>query len=1077
MPTTPINPPMRKTSLLLSAALLLATTCGTARAAANPVVVYTDVVSGPTTGGENNLGGYVSIFGLHFGSSLANVHVYFGTTEVAAYRYFGASNGRSDMQQITVQPGALGGASGTLPIKVTVSGVDSNTDKTFRVNPGRVLFVDNVNGNDTTAVANDITHPWRHVQTPSLGGAYGTVLPGDFIVMRGTGTTWTDLGSNNSFLRFISKGGTAPTGSAGAGPITVMAYPGENVQILNTANYGISGVDRSNTSFAAFATWITISGLHIEGDGGAGPIALQVYADYWRIVNNELTAPTATTAKAGGVNGNGGYIAVYGNSIHDIAGGQQENHGIYIDGGSDIAAGSADLAYNHIYNISGGNGIQQYNNGSNGNFYPTNNILIHHNIIHDVTDKHGINIADGSGSGFLIYNNSVYNTYYSGIRFNTTDLNNAKIYNNTFYNTNTASNPNHAAISNDWTLASNAVDIRNNIFWPHTNTKYNGGSVGMSAGLGTVTNNLWYGGSDAVPTFDSAPKTGNPSFVSAGTDFHISSAASPAVDAGSSGVSAVVTNDYDISTLRPQGSGFDIGAYEFTVAAPLTLTTPSPLPQATATANYAQTFAASGGTAPYTYSVTAGTLPSGLTLASSGALSGTPSAAGTSTFTVQVKDSVNATFSKQYQLTVNAAVGISTTTLPSGTVNVAYLQTLASTGGTTPLTWSITSGTLPSGLALSASTGALSGTPTSASSGSITFKVTDKNGASASHSFTLTISAALVLTKIVVTPSVVTVKEDSTQLFSAVALDQFGNALAVQPTFLWAVMGGGTINATGLFTATRGGTFPVSASSGAVTGTASVKVTRVPNITQPATSSASQTVVNLPVTFSVSATDPDGGAIIYLWNFGDGTTANTGSASHTYTTPGNYTVTVTLSDASGDAVTSTLSISVGAGASPTDPTTPPPPPIPMTILKLTGTASFKTSGHDKCAISGVLPALPAGLTTAGQTLVLNIGGVLATFTLDKNGHAKSANGTFALKLKSHRDPKTHKAVFQGGNGPFTATLHNGMWSAAWGLDATTSVTKASLPMTVSIQFINNTYAQNLTLTYTSKAHAAGTFKK
>jgi hypothetical protein len=545
--------------------------CFPVHAATLPQVLYLDVVSGPTSGGENNNGAYLSIFGTGFGTEAdlgTNTKVFINNVEVASYRYMGASKRRADIQQISVQVGALGNPipGVALPVKVTVAGVASNTNQTFTVNPGRILFVDNVNGNDATAVVNDITHAWRYVQTPSNGGAYGEAKPGDFIVMRGTGTNWTDLGNNNSFLRFSSKGGSRPTGVAGSGPITVMAYPTESVQIVNTANYGISGVNRSSgLPYSNYATWITIAGLSIEGDGSAGPIALQVYADYWRIVDNELTAPTATTAKAGGVNGNGGYVSIFGNSIHDIAGNQQENHGVYIDGGSDIADGSVEIAYNHIYNITGGNCIQQYNNGTNGNFYPTNNLLIHHNVVHDTT-KHGLNIADGSGSGFQIYDNIVYNTQYAGIRFNTTDLTGARIYNNTFYNTDTATSPNYGAITNDWTLAAGAVDFRNNILSPHPGTAYTGGSVDVAAGVGTFANNLWYGGTDAVPLFDASSKTGNPQFVSAGTDFHLH-AGSPAIDAGSNIVAGIVSNDFGF-IARPQGSGFDIGAYEFPSSPP-----------------------------------------------------------------------------------------------------------------------------------------------------------------------------------------------------------------------------------------------------------------------------------------------------------------------------------------------------------------------------------------------------------------------------------------------------------------------------------------------------------------------------
>ena len=71
--------------------------------------------------------------------------------------------------------------------------------------------------------------------------------------------------------------------------------------------------------------------------------------------------------------------------------------------------------------------------------------------------------------------------------------------------------------------------------------------------------------------------------------------------------------------------------------------------------------------------------------------------------------------SKTVNLTLTiapATLVITTTSLPDGQINVAYSTTLAATGGTTPYTWSLTSGTLPSGLSLNASTGAITGTPT-----------------------------------------------------------------------------------------------------------------------------------------------------------------------------------------------------------------------------------------------------------------------------------------------------------------------------------------------------------------------------
>src|SRR5438445_731162 len=74
---------------------------------AAPLVLYTDVLSGPNSGGENNDGTYLSIFGQNFGTSGlgTSTRVFIGGAEVASYRYLGSSAGRPDVQQITVQVG------------------------------------------------------------------------------------------------------------------------------------------------------------------------------------------------------------------------------------------------------------------------------------------------------------------------------------------------------------------------------------------------------------------------------------------------------------------------------------------------------------------------------------------------------------------------------------------------------------------------------------------------------------------------------------------------------------------------------------------------------------------------------------------------------------------------------------------------------------------------------------------------------------------------------------------------------------------------------------------------------------
>jgi len=178
-----------------------------------------------------------------------------------------------------------------------------------------------------------------------------------------------------------------------------------------------------------------------------------------------------------------------------------------------------------------------------------------------------------------------------------------------------------------------------------------------------------------------------------------------------------------------------------TIYAPLAVSTAS-LPNGTAGTTYSQTLAATGGLTPYTWSISSGTLPAGLSLAAStGVISGTPTTAGTSSFTVRVQDAAATTATKTFSLTIYASLAVSTASLPNGTAGMAYSQTLAAAGGLTPYIWSVSSGTLPAGLSLNSSTGVISGTPTATGTGSFTVRVQDANSSAATKALTITISA------------------------------------------------------------------------------------------------------------------------------------------------------------------------------------------------------------------------------------------------------------------------------------------------------------------------------------------------
>lgn len=157
--------------------------------------------------------------------------------------------------------------------------------------------------------------------------------------------------------------------------------------------------------------------------------------------------------------------------------------------------------------------------------------------------------------------------------------------------------------------------------------------------------------------------------------------------------------------------------------------------------SYSDTVDADGGTAPYAFSIVSGALPSGLSLnASTGVISGTPTLAETASFTVRVTDTLSDTDDQALSIDVAAAVlAITTTSLPPGFLTSPYNSTIASIGGTAPYTYAVTVGSLPNGLSLNASTGAITGTPTVQATFNFTVTVTDNVSATDTQAYTVTI--------------------------------------------------------------------------------------------------------------------------------------------------------------------------------------------------------------------------------------------------------------------------------------------------------------------------------------------------
>ena len=138
---------------------------------------------------------------------------------------------------------------------------------------------------------------------------------------------------------------------------------------------------------------------------------------------------------------------------------------------------------------------------------------------------------------------------------------------------------------------------------------------------------------------------------------------------------------------------------------PLTITSPSTLPGGTVGQAYSYQIQTSGGTPPVTFEVISGALPAGLFLDDNGLLSGTPSAVGSSSFTVLAADSCTGAPARTDQKSFTLVISddcpslhiVTSATLPAGRVGQAYDQQLETTGGVPPIRFGLVSGSLPPG--------------------------------------------------------------------------------------------------------------------------------------------------------------------------------------------------------------------------------------------------------------------------------------------------------------------------------------------------------------------------------------------
>ncbi len=178
------------------------------------------------------------------------------------------------------------------------------------------------------------------------------------------------------------------------------------------------------------------------------------------------------------------------------------------------------------------------------------------------------------------------------------------------------------------------------------------------------------------------------------------------------------------------------------VQASVFITSSPLLPQGQIGVSYYAVLTANGDNPPFTW--TASGLPPGLSLAASGTISGSPTMSGTFNFSATVTNGASETASQTFVISVSQPpLKFLTSSLSDAKENEAYAGAIQVTGGQTPYTYSVVSGTFPTGLTLNSSTGYISGTPSQGSAGDYTFTIeaTDSSSPTVSgqQSFSLTV--------------------------------------------------------------------------------------------------------------------------------------------------------------------------------------------------------------------------------------------------------------------------------------------------------------------------------------------------